>query len=255
VAKLLLQHPRDYLVRAVTRDPSSHAARTLAAQGAEVVKADLTNPSSLPPAFEGCWGVFGVTNFYDSKIKDDPSSEEQQGKNLVDAAAAAGTVECLLWSTLPSSKQISAGRFVSQIYEGKHHVDDYIRQQKSPACFLYTGNFYESEYSFLPAFKVAKWLNYSLTDMILRSHMRYDPAISDTVEFQQPIVEADTQLAMLFVEKDLSAIAKAVFDQWDSKKDELTHVSLNSSPFTDPRLSCFGSIAGDQHVLDISVLL
>ncbi|KAH8744917.1 NAD(P)-binding protein [Diaporthe sp. PMI_573] len=206
VAKLLLQHPRDYLVRAVTRDPSSHAARTLAAQGAEVVKADLTNPSSLPPAFEGCWGVFGVTNFYDSKIKDDPSSEEQQGKNLVDAAAAAGTVECLLWSTLPSSKQISAGRFVSQIYEGKHHVDDYIRQQKSPACFLYTGNFYEN--------------------MILRSHMRYDPAISDTVEFQQPIVEADTQLAMLFVEKDLSAIAKAVFDQWDSKKDELTHTYL-----------------------------
>jgi hypothetical protein len=146
VAKLLLQHPRDYLVRAVTRDPTSQAARTLAAQGAEIVKADLTDPSSLPPAFEGCWGVFGVTNFYDSKIKDDPSSEEHQGKHLVDAAAGAGTVECLLWSTLPSSKQISGGRFVSQIYEGKHHVDDYIRQQNLPACFLYTGNFYESAY-------------------------------------------------------------------------------------------------------------
>lgn len=51
-------------------------------------------------------------------IKDDPGSEEQQGKNLVDAAIEAGTIECLLWSTLPSSKKISGGRFVSRIYEG-----------------------------------------------------------------------------------------------------------------------------------------
>lgn len=144
MAKLLLQHPGDYAVRAVTRDPSSHAAKALAEHAAELVKADLTDPLSLAPAFVGCWGVFGVTNFYDSRIKDDPSSEERQGKNLVDAAVAAGTVECLLWSTLPSSKQISGGRFVSQIYEGKHQVDDYIRRQGFPACFLYTGNFYES---------------------------------------------------------------------------------------------------------------
>lgn len=226
MAQLLLQHPTNYSVRAVTRDPSSRAARAIEAQGAEVIKADLTVPSSLPPAFEGCWGVFGVTNFYDSNIKDDPSSEEQQGKNLVDAAAAAGTVECLVWSTLPSSKQISGGRFVSQIYEGKHHVDDHIRQLSFPACFLYTGNFYESAYSSFPVSRVSRWLINTDEDMILRSHMRYDPAISDTIEFQQPIVEADTQLAMLFVEKDLSAIAKAVFDQWDSKKDQLIHTYL-----------------------------
>jgi len=31
---------------------------------------------------------------------------------------------------------------------------------------------------------------------------------------------------MLYVEKDLSAIAKAVFDQWDSKKHELNHKIL-----------------------------
>ncbi|KAJ0108032.1 NAD(P)-binding protein [Diaporthe amygdali] len=177
VAQLLLQHPSQYRVRAVTRNPSSGAARALAAQGAEVVQADLTVPSTLPQVFAGCWGVFAVTNFYDSNIKDDPSSEEQQGKNLVDAAVAAGTVECLLWSTLPSSKQISGGRFVN---------------------------------------------------MILRSHMKYDPA-TDTIKFEQPIVKADTQLAMLFVEKDLSGIAVAVFDQWESKKDQLIHKYLYCS--------------------------
>lgn len=51
------------------------------------------------------------------KIKDDPGSEEQQGKNLVDAAMGAG-VECFIWSTLPSSQQISGGKYVSRIYEG-----------------------------------------------------------------------------------------------------------------------------------------
>lgn len=190
------------------------------------MKADLTDPPSLGPAFVGCWGVFGVTNFYDSKIKGDPSSEEQQGKNLVDAAAAAGTVECLLWSTLPSSRQISGGRLISKIYEGKNQVDDYIRTRNFPACFLYTGNFYESGYSHFWGRKGDQWRAYTRTDMILRKHMHYDPAISDTVEFRQPIVEADTRLAMLFVEKDLSAIAKAVLDQWDSRKALLTHKHL-----------------------------
>lgn len=34
--------------------------------GAEVVRADLTIPSDVDAALQGCWGVFGVTNFYDS---------------------------------------------------------------------------------------------------------------------------------------------------------------------------------------------
>ena len=62
----MLQHPSQYQVRALTRDPHSPAARNLAELGAEVVKADLTVPSDLVAALAGCWGVFGVTNFYDS---------------------------------------------------------------------------------------------------------------------------------------------------------------------------------------------
>lgn len=65
MAKLLLKFPEEYVVRAITRDPTSETARALQAKGALIVKADLTAPSSLTPAVEGCWGVFGVTNFYD----------------------------------------------------------------------------------------------------------------------------------------------------------------------------------------------
>lgn len=67
MGKLLLQHPDTYRVRAVTRNPDSDAVRALKAKGAEIVQADLTVPSTLAAALEGCWGVFGVTNFYDSK--------------------------------------------------------------------------------------------------------------------------------------------------------------------------------------------
>ena len=66
MAKLLLQHPDQYAVRALTRNPSSAGARQLSEAGAEVVRGDLTDPSTLPAAFDGCWGAFVVTNFYDS---------------------------------------------------------------------------------------------------------------------------------------------------------------------------------------------
>jgi hypothetical protein len=48
-------------------------------------------------------------------------SEEQQGNNLVQAAAKAG-VQCFLWSSLPSSAEISKGKFVTRLYEGKMHT-------------------------------------------------------------------------------------------------------------------------------------
>ncbi|KAM5536537.1 hypothetical protein V8D89_009814 [Ganoderma adspersum] len=201
VARLLLQHPDEYRTRVLTRNPQSPASQELARLGAEVVKADLTIRSDVHAALRDCWGVFGVTNFYDSTITDDPGSEEQQGKNLVDAALENG-VQCFVWSTLPSSRHISGGRFVSRIYEGKYHVDDYIRERGLPATFLYTGNFYEN--------------------MVFRAHMKYDREL-DRVEFHQPIIKETTQLAMVYVQKDLCAVTKAVFDNWGARKDELNH--------------------------------
>lgn len=66
VAKYLLKFPEEYKVRAVTRNADSSAAKALKELGAEIVVADLTKPETLPAVVAGCWGVFGVTNFYDS---------------------------------------------------------------------------------------------------------------------------------------------------------------------------------------------
>ncbi|RDL37670.1 Uncharacterized protein BP5553_05103 [Venustampulla echinocandica] len=230
VAKLLLKYPTEYRVRAITRDAHSSSSKALEEMGAEIVEADLTKPETLPAAVAGCWGVFGVTNFYDVKIQDDPGSEEVQGKNLVKASFDAG-VQCFIWSSLPSSAQISGGRLVSKIYEGKYHVDAYIKEIGLPASIFYTGNFYEN--------------------MVLRGHVSYDKA-SDVIEFRHTVIKRDTK-SMLYVERDLSALAKAVFDQWDSKKNELNHKILycaNARVSAGDIIACIERVTGKKCTWD-----
>ena len=55
-----LQARDQFKVRALTRDPGKH--RDLAD---EVVAADLGRPETLKTAFEGAYGVFLVTNFWE----------------------------------------------------------------------------------------------------------------------------------------------------------------------------------------------
>ncbi|KAF6517879.1 hypothetical protein HZS61_001957 [Fusarium oxysporum f. sp. conglutinans] len=199
IANLLVQYPDQYLVRCLTRNPSSDKAKALAAKGAQLVKADLTIPSTLPEAFKGVWGVFAVTDFYDTAVLDDPMSEEKQGQHIVEASVAAG-VECFLWSTLPSSREISGGKFVTRLYEGKLSVDAVIRDADLKGAFIRTGNFYEN--------------------MISRKYAAYDKE-NDVITMTRPIIGPDAELTSLYVEKDLGAVAKALFDQWDEKKDIL----------------------------------
>ncbi|KAH6995540.1 hypothetical protein BKA56DRAFT_665854 [Ilyonectria sp. MPI-CAGE-AT-0026] len=199
VANLLIKYPEQYLVRCLTRNPDSDKAKKLAALGAQVVKADLTVPSTLPQAFKGIWGIFAVTDFYDTAVLEDPMSEEKQGEHIVEAAVEAG-VECFLWSTLPSSREISGGKFVTRLYEGKQSVDAVIRNAGLKGCFIRTGNFYEN--------------------MILRKYAAYDKA-ADVITMTRPIIGPDAELTSLYVEKDLAAVCKALFDQWDTKTASL----------------------------------
>ena len=55
----------DFTARAITRKPDSDRAKELASQGAEVVKADLDDPASVERAFNGAYGAFCVTNFWE----------------------------------------------------------------------------------------------------------------------------------------------------------------------------------------------
>jgi uncharacterized protein YbjT (DUF2867 family) len=107
-----LQAGARFDVRALTRHPDKH--RELAG---EVVEADLDRPETLTAAFEGAYGVFLVTNFWE-----EGADEVRQATAAVSAARAAG-VEHLIWSTLPDVDAIGGGRFNAPHFTGKARVD------------------------------------------------------------------------------------------------------------------------------------
>ncbi|KAE8145442.1 NAD(P)-binding protein [Aspergillus avenaceus] len=102
VAQRFIQDPT-YHVRGLTRDPSSSKAQELAAQGIEVVQANLDEVSTLQVVFAGANIIFSVTNYWEPFWRSDCRQkaaergiscrqyayeiELQQGKNIADAAA------------------------------------------------------------------------------------------------------------------------------------------------------------------------
>lgn len=84
VTRRLLEQGRS--VRAVTRKPDAKDARALADLGAEIVRADMDDATSLRPAFEGAAGVYSVQNGIASGF----AEETRQGRNVADAAEAVG---------------------------------------------------------------------------------------------------------------------------------------------------------------------
>ena len=101
LAKAILGDPGgEFAVRAVTRKPTGDAARALAAAGAEVVAADLDDVGSLKRAFDGAYGAFCVTNYWESML---PEKEISQAKNLAEATRASA-VKHIIWSTLEDTR-------------------------------------------------------------------------------------------------------------------------------------------------------
>lgn len=92
---ILAESGSDFAVRAITRNSASEKAQALAAQGAELVQADLDDTASLTAAFTGAYGVFGVTAFWEHFS---PEKEREQAGNIAEAAKAAG-VRHVIWST------------------------------------------------------------------------------------------------------------------------------------------------------------
>ncbi|GJJ10505.1 hypothetical protein Clacol_004731 [Clathrus columnatus] len=89
----------------------------LITKGAEVVQAELNDIETLKKAFEGVYGVFGVTNFWAPGAGYE--GEIRQGKNLVDAAKAKN-VKHFVWSTLDHTAVKPAH------WESKAEVNDYL---------------------------------------------------------------------------------------------------------------------------------
>ncbi|KAM0541548.1 hypothetical protein ACHAPJ_013196 [Fusarium lateritium] len=162
VVKALL-NDESYTVRAITRNPTSEAATSLRAQGAEVVGADLDDLSSLKNAFSGSYGIFAATNFFQSfpamSAEAAVDIETTQGLNVAKAAIATSTLQHFIWSTLPNAGRISNGNSSVPHYSGKNKVDDYIKSEPAllrKTTFLWVA-FYASnlQYPFFQPFPVS----------------------------------------------------------------------------------------------------
>ena len=144
----------EYSIRAITRNPESENAKSLAAKGVEVVMADLNNLASLETAFQGSSAIYAVTDFFEPFSQHGPQKaieiEAEQGMNLAEAAASTSTLEHFIWSTLPNGMKISGGKYLIPHFEAKNKVDDFIKGDASllaKTTFLWI-TFYATNYYF-----------------------------------------------------------------------------------------------------------
>lgn len=123
-----------YKVRAITRDPTKPAAQALASKGAELAKADLNDIDSVRSAIAGSYGVFAVTNYWETMSK---TVEYQQGKNIVDACKGEG-IKHLIWSSLPNVTKLTNGELSKvEHFDSKAEVAEYAEQTKGDMLVSY----------------------------------------------------------------------------------------------------------------------
>lgn len=116
-------------VRTVTRDANKPAAKSLADAGAEVVTADMEDRASLDAVMQGAYGVFSVQNFWLPEVGFD--GEVRQGKNVADAAKAAGVQHIVFTSVGGAERNSGIPHF-----ECKWLNEQYLHELELPATIL-----------------------------------------------------------------------------------------------------------------------
>ena len=151
LAHAILDDPdSEFAVRALTRNPSSAAAQALAARGAEVVAADLDDPDSVRKAFDGAYGAFAVTAFWEYNSVE---REQAHVRAVVDAAKATG-LQHVIWSTLPDTRlhvpleddrmPTLHGKYKVPHFDSKGESDQVFLDAGVPTTFLSTTMYFDS---------------------------------------------------------------------------------------------------------------
>ena len=172
-----LSQQDDMSVRAITRDPgSSNAQKLTALPNVTAVKADTSQPETLMAAFNGVDIVFGITNYYDKAVQEDPLEEARQGCKMADAAKACG-VKLFIWSTVPSALIRTGAKYRSNgLTENKHTVSQYLKHIGLPHVDLYVG------------FYMDNLLNFN----------QFARTADGAIEIYQPILKPETRIGMFW---------------------------------------------------------
>jgi len=129
--------PNAWKLRALTRDPGSHAARSLTQKGVEVVQGDLEDPASVVRAAAGVYGIYSVQDFWAVGAR----REVQQGKNVADAAKKVGVKHFVYGSVGGAERNTGIPH-----WESKWEVEKYIRSLGLPVTVIRPVTFMETYY-------------------------------------------------------------------------------------------------------------
>ena len=150
VRAILKDSSGGFAARAITRDPNADKAKALAKAGAEVVAADVDDPTSLERAFRGAHGVFCVTFFWEHLS---PERELAEAKSLADASKRAGAAH-VVWSTLEDTRKwvpltddrmpTLMGKYKVPHLDAKGEADAYFSAIGAPTTFLLTSFYWEN---------------------------------------------------------------------------------------------------------------
>lgn len=140
----------EFTARAITRNPNSEKAKALAELGAEVVKADLDNEEDMNRAFEGAYGAFCVTFFWDHMS---PEKELKQAK-IMARAAKSTKLKHVIWSTLEDTRHLVPlndnrmptlmGKYKVPHFDAKGEANAFFTKLDLPVTFLNTSFYWDN---------------------------------------------------------------------------------------------------------------
>jgi len=141
---------KDFTARALTRNVNSDKATELAKLGAEVVAADVDNLESLKKAFQGAYGAFCVTFFWEHFS---PEKEFAQAQAMAKAAKVDG-LEHVIWSTLEDTRKwvplsdsrmpTLLGKYKVPHFDAKGDANQVFTELAVPTTFLLTSFYWEN---------------------------------------------------------------------------------------------------------------
>lgn len=135
-AMLATPEPR-YQIRALTSDPSSEAASSLATNPRISVEfVDLNSQDSVLKAFRGASYIFANTAFLIGvSITEGPAAaqkaEQECALNVVRAAAQISSLRHIIWSTLPDAESITCGKYHIPHFQSKIPAERYLQDPKN----------------------------------------------------------------------------------------------------------------------------
>jgi uncharacterized protein YbjT (DUF2867 family) len=136
VRAILADPGGEFAARALTRDVDSAKAKELAKLGAEVVAVNVDDVDSLRRAFEGAYGAYCVTFFWDHFS---PEKELAEARAMAQAARDAG-VKHVIWSTLEDTRKwvpLTDPRMPT--LQGKYKVPHFDAKGEANAIFSEVG--------------------------------------------------------------------------------------------------------------------